>query len=574
MHRLFCRLAVAGLMLVLSRPAAGQVFRPLVREGDPALGVQGLRLDAAAYETLRRADGDVEMEIPDAAGAPLRVRVSRLRVFADDARVVAASGSGEVELPLPDVQCFGGEVDGVPGSSVFVALSPLGTSGFVRQGAEQWVISSGPMGLMPTVIYDAAGPAAAGIRLDMPACAGAILPPGEQASQGEPGGYGERAGACRILRLAMDADSEFTANLFGGNQASASAYVATMVGAMTQIYRNEINIGFELGYLRLWTGDDPYTATSTSNQLPEFRAYWNSNMGSVSRNLAHLLSGRALGGGIAYLGVACSSSNGYAVSANLSGYFPYPLQHNHGSNWDIMVVSHETGHNVGTGHTHDPNSYNPPIDGCGNAYLNPPQTQDCTVAAAHQGTIMSYCHVCPGGMSNIRLEFGPRPSTVIRNFIDARPTCGTTPTLTITQHPQGATVCEGDPVVLAVTATGNATRTYQWRRNTVNIPGATGTTYAIAATGAAHAGSYDCIVSSTCVAVVTNPALLVVNACPCDGDFDQDGNVNQDDVVYLIHAIAGGPNPNGMDLDFNRDGNVDQDDVTSLIHVVGGGNCP
>jgi hypothetical protein len=35
-----------------------------------------------------------------------------------------------------------------------------------------------------------------------------------------------------------------------------------------------------------------------------------------------------------------------------------------------------------------------------------------------------------------------------------------------------------------------------------------------------------------------------------------------------------GVNPSGIDPDFNQDGNVDQDDVAALIDVVAGGACP
>jgi hypothetical protein len=63
-------------------------------------------------------------------------------------------------------------------------------------------------------------------------------------------------------------------------------------------------------------------------------------------------------------------------------------------------------------------------------------------------------------------------------------------------------------------------------------------------------------------------------ATPCDPDMNQDGNVDQDDVAYLINVIGGGPNPTAIDPDFNQDGNADQDDVSSLINVVAGGDCP
>ena len=60
----------------------------------------------------------------------------------------------------------------------------------------------------------------------------------------------------------------------------------------------------------------------------------------------------------------------------------------------------------------------------------------------------------------------------------------------------------------------------------------------------------------------------------CDPDINQDGNVDQNDVDYLIDVIAGGPNPVGADPDFNQDGNVDQNDIEGLISVVSGGDCP
>lgn len=77
--------------------------------------------------------------------------------------------------------------------------------------------------------------------------------------------------------------------------------------------------------------------------------------------------------------------------------------------------------------------------------------------------------------------------------------------------------------------------------------------------------------------VVTGRALVVVPGLTppaCDPDLNQDGNVDQDDVAYLIDVVGGGENPNNIDPDFSRDGNVDQDDISALINAVGGGGCP
>ena len=63
--------------------------------------------------------------------------------------------------------------------------------------------------------------------------------------------------------------------------------------------------------------------------------------------------------------------------------------------------------------------------------------------------------------------------------------------------------------------------------------------------------------------------------CPaCDPDANQDGNVDQGDVDYLINVVAGGANPTAFDADFNRDGNIDQADVDALINVIAGAACP
>jgi len=110
-------------------------------------------------------------------------------------------------------------------------------------------------------------------------------------------------------------------------------------------------------------------------------------------NLLHSLSTRRLGGGVAYLGGLYSTNFCYGVSGSLNGGF---------SSWDRIVVAHELGHNFGSGHTH---SYDPPIDTCGNS-----------CPASPIGTIMSYCHLCSGGLSNIRYEWADR---VRQTFLDA-----------------------------------------------------------------------------------------------------------------------------------------------------------
>ncbi len=82
----------------------------------------------------------------------------------------------------------------------------------------------------------------------------------------------------------------------------------------------------------------------------------------------------------------------------------------------------------------------------------------------------------------------------------------------LTAQPQPATVCEGQSVVLSVSAQGTAL-TYQWRRNGQNIPGATQATYQFVAT-LSDAGIYDVVVSNACGSVTSDTVRVTVKERP------------------------------------------------------------
>jgi hypothetical protein len=81
----------------------------------------------------------------------------------------------------------------------------------------------------------------------------------------------------------------------------------------------------------------------------------------------------------------------------------------------------------------------------------------------------------------------------------------------ITSQPQNQTVLLGRPVTLAVTASGTAPLTYQWRKNGTAIPGATTATYQIASARLAHAGNYTVVVTNGCGSVTSSVARVAVH---------------------------------------------------------------
>lgn len=83
-----------------------------------------------------------------------------------------------------------------------------------------------------------------------------------------------------------------------------------------------------------------------------------------------------------------------------------------------------------------------------------------------------------------------------------------------TAHPQGLTVNLGGTASLSVAVTGTPTPTLQWRRNGLNLAGATASTYTIASAQVADAGSYDVYASNAAGFDTSNVAAVFVNQPP------------------------------------------------------------
>ena len=407
-----------GGMLHAAPPSAGRpvggdsgsAVAPIVRRVDEAIlrvpraarpHTAIIAIDRARLERLARDGGGLlDMPLGNARIATLELRPSES--FAGDARVEAMRPRADGTLVAEPVEVRGaflaGSIAGEPGTHAFLAVSDAGTYGYVETADRTYIISSGPFGAaLPTVSYDltALPPG----LIETPAWTCGTPAPQDAPQHPGAGGEGGIAGIppCRQVRVAFETDFEFL-QLFGGSTTAATGYISTLASALTAIYTRDVNVRIASVYSRLWTtATDPWTAANTSDQLAEFEAYWAFNMTSIARDTAHFLSGRGLGGGIAYLPGLCNGSP-FGVSANLGGFFPTPLADNNGQNWDIYVVAHELGHNFGAPHTHN---YAPPLDGCGSS------PQDCTAANQDAGTIMSYCHLCAGGVQNIKLQFHP-----------------------------------------------------------------------------------------------------------------------------------------------------------------------
>ena len=413
-------LAAALLALAAALPAVAQAPQanhpsPLTALPPSALpenlrgSVVALAPDEAVWKAMA---ADEFVRLRDVPLGPDRVAtlvLHRVESFTKDARLVTArlEADGTVteeEIARPTGQWWAGFVDGDSSSRVMLSRSDIGIQGFVQEESGTSIIAGDRIGGTGPVVAYALGALPAGTIDWTPWFCEALPVPGEHELGQHPSSFLPQP--CRQLRVAVETDSELYQRFAtAANPAqAASAYVATVFAGMRTIYQADLQILPHANYLRLWsTAADPWTQTSSGSQLNEFRNWWALNMASQSRDVAMMLSMRGLGGGVAWLGTACNLQYGYSVCGNLSGYFPYPLVNNDSQNWDIMVTSHELGHNVGSQHTHD---FCPaPADQCSpSGYFGSCQTAQ---ACINNGTIMSYCHLCGGGMTNMVLNFHP-----------------------------------------------------------------------------------------------------------------------------------------------------------------------
>ena len=337
------------------------------------------------------------------------LRLQRFEVFSPDAKIVLGSVNyiGETvhrQKTKPNIVLLRGAIEGDPTSKVFLALGDHTTNGLLESEGSTYVLTENKNAGW-TAVYNVNDVDPADMNWEDFYCD--VLDNRLVANKNRTYAGGDSdGGKCKAIRVAIDTDWEFT-ELFEGSVDASSEYAATLIGAASTIFDAEIGVEVQISFLRIWNDDsDPWDKHNALEQLYQLRSYWEENMGATDRHLTHLLSGRSLGGGIAWLNGMCTSY-GYGLSANLRGSFPLPLQDFSSNNWDIFVVTHELGHNCSSPHTHE---YEPPIDECGNDVEG-----NCDDADG--GTIMSDCHLCPGGMSNIALHFDDAVRAKIANYL-------------------------------------------------------------------------------------------------------------------------------------------------------------
>lgn len=445
-----------------------------------------LSFDAGNAVDLQRSQAEhISMRLPFEGGA-LVLDLARVDVWEDRAKVVLASGSEGGRLSGVH---YRGMVRGVAGSWAAISVFNDEVMGLVNDGNGQIVVG----------------------RLDKSADGLHVIyrdsdlrrTPSFSCGTEERGGAYERdqlelRGGERTVRC-VRYYWEVNHNVFldKGNVVNTTNYVTGLFNQSALLFDND-GIDITLSELFIWDVASPYTGPGSGDFLDQF----GDTRTSFNGDMAHLI-GYGGGGGVAWLNTLCNSTTWLrmAYSGINSTYANVPTY-----SWSTMVVTHEAGHNLGSRHTHacawNGNGTN--IDGCGpTANINYSEGS-CAIgpipAAGVGGTIMSYCHLIGGVGINLSNGFGPQPTAVIVNAVNAASCLGVCGTTCDAPGNLAASSITVNSAILSWSAIGVTNYELQWRPvgsptwNTVT--GLTGNTYALS--GLTQGTNYEFQVRSVC----------------------------------------------------------------------------
>ncbi len=234
---------------------------------------------------------------------------------------------------------------------------------------------------------------------------------------------------CNKVRIYWEADYKLYNHNFGNNLTNTVNYLSGLFNQVATMYFKE-GIIIELSDLYVWTTPDTFTTTSSATGLNAIRNRWNASGNNFNGDLCMLIDGGTTNnGGRAYLLTSgiCNRNVAYGYSNVRGTYNNVPTY-----SWDVEVVTHETGHNMGSHHTHwcgwntGAGGTCGAIDDCTTVET----TSSCASCSAttvtnpsapvgFKGTVMSYCHLRSGIGINLSNGFGTLPKAYMLSNVNA-----------------------------------------------------------------------------------------------------------------------------------------------------------
>lgn len=186
-------------------------------------------------------------------------------------------------------------------------------------------------------------------------------------------------GELRTYRLIVTATGEYT-QYFGG-PANAVSQIATTVNRVTGVYEREVAVRFILEYVNVYEdpATDPFPAGDVVNEdlLDQHQADLDATFGAGAYDIGHIFT-QGAGAGLASFGAVCDvlvKARGGSAMGNPSG-----------DAFDINIVAHQIGHQMGSHHT-----FNSTSGTCGNTDM---RHADTAYEPGSGSTIMALAGRC------------------------------------------------------------------------------------------------------------------------------------------------------------------------------------
>lgn len=132
------------------------------------------------------------------------------------------------------------------------------------------------------------------------------------------------------------------------------------------------------------------------------------------------------------------------------------------------------------------------------------------------------------------VSYGPTEAEIQSNVINVE--LGTAPGFT--SQPTGGTICEGENMNLTSQAVGS-NLTYQWTKNGVNVPGASGASLTVQNATASEAGTYNVLATNACGTQTSVTVEIVVDTKPTITTAPRDQAVIEGEPVNLTVEASG-----------------------------------
>ncbi|MCB9213498.1 MAG: HYR domain-containing protein [Alteromonas sp.] len=380
---------------------ASGTYKNAVREGI-VLDFSPAKVAALVQDNPR----EIQLTLPiNERGQTITLELFQKDIFASSFSVRTSDGR-DITNTVDRGKHYRGIVAGKPHSLVGISIFNNEVMGFISYGEGNYVIGRLQDSESKHIIYNDRD-----LLMEDPfSCSTPDDGPGYTAGQLEvPGNRDPGDVVCIYIEAGQ---SVF--NSFGGNLTNTTNFLNGVFAECYTLYANE-GIAMQTSDMLIWTTADPYNGANTTAQLNAFQA----QTSSINGNLGHLVEVQNIGGLAAgFSGICAANVDNSLCFSGFSGtnYNTVPT-----FSFNVMIITHEMGHLLGSRHTHACvwNGNNTAIDGCagfteGGCPLPP--------SPPGGGTIMSYCHNDPVGV-DFTQGFGPQPNAVIVNTVNTPGNC-------------------------------------------------------------------------------------------------------------------------------------------------------